>query len=148
MCNRLKCITHYSNFHLIWEQIMLQNCVGCDFPRHSAVLTPNNKSNLHFPASLFVMGSIAKIRQEATDVWGDRSQRRGAVANFMACIFLSCMANSRFRPARWNASPCDLPQSPLAWASSGGSWAIFMRGGLANPYYGLLSYIANSEIAR
>lgn len=79
---------------------MLSNCIGCDFPHHSTVLAPINVCNLLFSASLFVMGSKAKTQQEVTDVLRDRSQRRRAVANFMPCIFLSCMANSQFRPAQ------------------------------------------------
>lgn len=108
---------YYSHFS-IWcgGKLCQRICAGRDSPHHSAALTPsNNKPNLHFSASLSVVEwkySKKKYSRVATDVLGDRSQRRGAVANFMPCIFLSCMANSRFRPARWNARPCDLPHFP------------------------------------
>lgn len=113
MCTHFKCITHYPFFFfffILGSSSIL--CIGCDFPHHSAVLTPNNKSNLHFSASSFVMESIAKIHQGESDVEGDSSQRRGAVANFMPCIFLSCMANSWFKPARWNKRPVIFPSPP------------------------------------
>lgn len=73
----------------------------------------------------------------------------------MPCILLSCMANSQFRPAQWNARLVIFHSPPHPTrAASGGVWAIFMPGGwgsvegLENPYYGLLSYSANSEKAR
>lgn len=88
-----------------------------------------------------------KTQQGVTDVQGDGSRRRGAVANFMPCIFLSCMANS-VRASTMKCTPCDPPHfsSHLVWASSGGAWTIW--GGLANPYYGLLSYRANSHLIK
>lgn len=69
----------------------------------SAALTHINGYNLHFSAGLIPMGSKAKggkTQQGVNDVQGDGSRRRGAVANFMPCIFLSCMANSQSGRAR------------------------------------------------
>ena len=136
---------HFFFFDLMWRQIMSENCAGRDSPHHSAALTPsNNKSNLHFSASLSVMEwkyskKKKKYSRGATDVLGDRSQRRGAVANFMPCIFLSCMADSRFGPARWNARPVIFHSIPPPSSSSssclGLQWwsssSIFMWEGLA-----------------
>lgn len=75
----------------------------------SLVLIPNNRSNLHFSAASFVMETTArKYSRVPNKFWGDRSQRKGAVADFMPCILLSSVANLQSRPAWRNV--CDLSQ--------------------------------------
>lgn len=92
-----------------------------------------------------------KAQWGVTDVQGDRSQRRGAVANFMPCIFLSCLANSQCGagPMKHTSSSVHFYSPPPS--RQGGLWSggvQINRGGLTNPYYGLLSYRANSHLIK
>lgn len=56
---------------------MLQLCIGYDFPHYSAVLTPNNESNLHFSATSFVVESIAKYTAGKQLMSGETDHRGG-----------------------------------------------------------------------
>lgn len=130
--------THCSNFFLCYGDKQSYRFVwGVTFPHHSALL-----------CCLFVLRSKAETQQGVSDVYGNGSQRRGAVANFMPCIFPACMTNSQFRPVQWQAHPVisHTPPPLLIWVSRSEAWAI--RAGLANPYFGLLSYRANSDLIK